>query len=51
LLMVITMVLVIDTISGFARRRIIAGSGRKIDDDETSRTVGLIGDLGGSGLT
>ena len=50
LLMVIAMVLVIDTISGFARRRIIAGSGRKIDDDETSRTVELIGDLGGSGL-
>ena len=34
LLMVIAMVLVIDTISGFARRRIIAGSGRKIDDDD-----------------
>ncbi len=51
LLMVIAMVLVIDTISGFARRRIIAGSGRKIDDDETGRTVNLIGDLGGSGLT
>jgi phosphonate transport system permease protein len=50
LLMVIAMVLVIDTISGFARRRIIAGSGRQIDDDDTSRTVELIGDLGGSGL-
>ena len=51
LLMVIAMVLIIDTISGFARRRIIAGSGRQIDDDETSRTIELIGDLGGSGLT
>jgi phosphonate transport system permease protein len=50
LLMVIAMVLVIDTISGFARRRIIVGSGRQIDDDETSRTVALIGDLGGSRL-
>ncbi len=49
LLMVIAMVLAIDTISGFARRRIIAGSGRRIDD-ETGRTAALIGDLGGSGL-
>ena len=50
LIMVIAMVVVIDTISGFARRRIIAGSARRTDDDETSRTVALIGDLGGSGL-
>jgi len=50
LIMVIAMVLVIDTISGFARRRIIAGSARRTDDDETNRTVALIGDLGGSGL-
>ncbi len=52
LLMVIAMVLVIDTISGFARRRIIAGSGRNLDDDDNdqNKTTALIGDLGGSGL-
>lgn len=51
LLMVIAMVLVIDTISGFARRRIIAGSGRQIDDEDPNKTTELIGGLGGSGLT
>lgn len=52
LLMVITMVLVIDTISGLARRRIIAGSGRAVDggDDERSANIELIRDLGGTGL-
>lgn len=50
LLMVIAMVLVIDTISGFARRRIIAGSGRQIDHDP-NKTTELIAGLGGSGLT
>ncbi len=48
LLMVIAMVLIIDTISGYARRAIIAGSGRTTDDDEDpSRTGELINDLGG----
>ena len=51
LLMVIAMVLMIDTISGFARRRIIAGSGRKIADDDPNKTTELIAGLGGSGLT
>jgi phosphonate transport system permease protein len=49
LLMVITMVLIIDTISGFARRRIIAGSGRAPDDDE-SANLALIRDLGGGAI-
>ena len=51
LLMVIAMVLVIDTISGFARRRIIAGSGRKVDGaGDQNATVELLRGLGGSGL-
>ncbi len=49
LLMVIAMVLVIDTISGFARRRIIAGSGRKIDDDDDSAAFEALRDLTGLG--
>ena len=49
LLMVIAMVMIIDTISGFARRRIIAGSERKIDDDQ-SASLEMIRDLGGSTL-
>jgi len=49
LLMVIAMVLVIDTISGFARRRIIAGSGRKIDDDDDSAALEALRDLTGLG--
>lgn len=50
LLMVIAMVLVIDTVSGFARRRIIAGSGRRMDDDEPNRNAEMLRDLGGAGL-
>ncbi len=45
LLMVIAMVLVIDTISGFARRRIIAGSGRKIDDDDQNASTEALAGL------
>ena len=49
LLMVIAMVLVIDTISGFARRRIIAGSGRKIDDGMDNASIEMLKDMGGVG--
>ncbi|MDJ0769084.1 MAG: phosphonate ABC transporter, permease protein PhnE [Ilumatobacter sp.] len=49
LIMVIAMVLIIDTISGFARRRIIAGSGRPSEDDE-SANLELLRDLGGSSV-
>ena len=45
LLMVVAMVLVIDTISGFARRRIIAGSGRTIDDDEQNASAEALAGL------
>ena len=52
LIMVIIMVVAIDTISGWARRRIIYGSGRgPADEDGADRATALIADLGGSAIT
>lgn len=47
LVMVVAMVLVIDTISGTARRAIIAGSGRSIDDGTSNSNTEALRDLTG----
>jgi phosphonate transport system permease protein len=51
LIMVIVMVVAIDTISGWARRRIISGGGGRRSGDGTDKTTELITDLGGTAIT
>jgi phosphonate transport system permease protein len=50
LIMVIAMVLIIDTISGHARRAIIAGSGRGHRDDDPNASMEAIRDLAIGGV-